>query len=390
MLKRKFDLFIISLLITIAIFIYLTVHHFSLKLGLGTSSLCEISSKINCDATATSRFSEFLKIPIALWGAVFHIVLLGVVVFYRLGWVNPNNYLRFFIRFALVFAASMSIIMGGISSFIVQVYCPFCVLSYLFTVINLALGWNLIHSQLDFDFKKYFTDYKSYPILLLIIPALSWIITGMVNENYGLSELEKRIPEIMNNWQRGEKYDFDLTTGIQYGPPANVSTTFVEFADFKCPHCKMAAQTTDSFLKGKSNIKFILKPYPLDGNCNPAIEQKGDGTRCQLAAWAICADQLVQKGWEAQQWIFKQQEDFLPKSNLSQEQKNFEKEFNLDSLAFGACVDSTATYDKIKKMAQEGSHAQVSGTPTLFLNGKKLQYGQFLDVLNKAIQTVGN
>lgn len=382
MLKRKIDFLIVSLLITIGLFVYLTIHHFSLKLGLGGSSLCEISSKINCDATATSRFSEFLSLPIALWGAVFHLVILGIVLFYRLGWLLPTNYLKYLLRFCLIFAASVSIAMALISSFVIQVFCPFCIASYVFTLINLILSWNLIHQQLDFDFKKYFTEYKAYPILLALVPIFTWIITGMINENYGLSELQKRIPEIIYQWQQAETNDFDLTTGIQHGPPANVAITFVEFADFKCPHCRMASLSVDSFLKGKRDVKFIYKPFPLDGNCNPSIQQKGDGTRCQLAAWTLCADQIAQKGWDAQNWIFKHQEDFLPITNLASEQKEFEKEFNLDSMVFGACVESTATYEKIKKMAEEGAKANVTGTPTIFLNGKKLQYGQFLDVLN--------
>lgn len=386
MFKRKVDLLIISLVITIGLFVYLTIHHFSLKLGLGGSSLCEISSKINCDATATSRFAELFHLPIALWGAVFHLIILSALIFYRLGWTLPTNYLRYFLRFCFLFAAAASLCMGLISSFVIQVFCPFCLASYLFTFINLALGWSLIHPQIDFDFKAYFSEHKTFPILLALVPVLTWILTGMINENYGLAELQKRIPEVIRQWQTADSNDFDLTTGIQYGPPANGAATFVEFADFKCPHCRMASQSIASFLKGKRDIKFIYKTFPLDGNCNPAIEQKGDGSRCELAAWALCADQIAQKGWDAQHWIFQHQEDYLPKTDLSNDRKDFEKEFNLDSMVFEACVQSTATYEKIKKMAAEGDKAKVSGTPTIFFNGKKLQHGQFIDILNAALE----
>lgn len=384
MFKRKTNILIISLLITMGLFVYLTIHHYSLKLGLGSSSFCEINSKINCDATATSRYSELFGIPMALLGAMFHLVLLSVVVFYRMGWVENSAYLKNFIRGFLLFSVLTSIVMAAFSTFVIQVFCPFCIGTYVFSFINLWLGWRLVDADVFF-FEKYFSEYKAYPILAVLVLALSWVVSGMILENYGLGELKKRIPQVISQWKASPKYDFDPLVGISYGPPKTGQIQLVEFADFKCPHCKMAATSISSFLKGKRDIHFVLKTFPLDGNCNKAIEQKGDSTRCQLAAWALCADQIAQKGWDAQHWIFKYQEEFLPKSNLSEDQKKFEKEFDLDTLAFGACVESQATYEKIEKMAEEGVKANVTGTPAIFLNGRKLNYGQFMDVLDSAV-----
>jgi len=385
-MTKKSNLLILSLLITIGLFIYLTLHHFALKLGMGGNSLCEISSKINCDAAATSSFSEFAGVPIAILGAVFHFMLLAFVVFYRFNWSEPSAYLRITTRGMLVLSVIVSLIAGAISWFNIKVICPFCVATYIFSILNLILGWNIVQNHDgDFQFMNYFQEYKSHLVALVCIPVVSWVISGMIQSNYGLDQIKKQVPEKIAIWKNGPEYSFDKNIGLSNNVE-NPRLTLVEFADFKCPHCKAASNTIDIFLKGRPDIQFIFKPYPLDGNCNAAVSQKGDNSRCVLAAFTLCAEKIAKKGWDMHHWIFDRQEKLFAVSDPKTLLTDIHADLNIDPTQLSECADSSEIYDLIKKSTAEGALAQVEGTPTIYMNGKKLPWGQYLEVLKEAAQ----
>jgi len=385
-MTKKQNLLLISTAISLGLFVYLVIHHYAVKLGISGNSFCSISEKINCDAAATSQFAEFFQIPIALFGAVFQFVLLGVLIFLRLNWIDESIYLKRFLQFMLGIAAAVSVVMAFLSFVVVKVICPFCFATYIFSFIGLFLGWNLfISDKKSFSLTDYFGEYKAYLVLLVLIPATSWIVSGMIQENYGLSELNKIVPERIAQWKSGPVYTFDPKIGIS-NKVASDKILLVEFADFKCPHCKSASKTIETFLQGRKDIQFIFKPFPLDGNCNSSEQMtKGDGSRCTLAAWAICAEQINQKGAEVQHWIFERQDDLHGISDLNTLLPELQEKFQLKSDELRTCAESSLTYDLLKKSSAEGNAAQVSGTPTIYLNGKKLNSGHILQILTAAV-----
>ncbi len=388
-MTKKQNLLLISTAISLGLFVYLVVHHYAVKLGLGGNALCSISERLNCDAAATSSFAEVMQIPIALLGAVFQFFLLSVLVFLRLNWIDESIYLKRFIQFMLGIAAGVSIVMAMISFTVVKVICPFCFGTYIFSFISLFFGWNIfLASPKDFSLAAYLGEYKAYLILLAFIPVTSWIISGMIQENYGLSEINKIVPERIASWKRNASHHFDPQLGIN-NKVSSDKIVLVEFADFKCPHCKSASKTIETFLKGRKDIQFIFKPFPLDGSCNSSDQMpKGDGSRCTLAAWAICAEQLNQKGQEITHWLFEKQEEIAGIRDLNSLLPEIQEKFQLKTDDLRACADSSATYDLLKKSSAEGISAQVNGTPTIYLNGKKLESGQILQILSAAVNEI--
>ena len=388
-MTKKQNLLILSLLVTIGVFIYLTVHHFALKMGLSGNSFCSISSTVNCDAAALSSYSEIFGIPVSILGAVFNLIILCFVLFARLGWVDESPYLKTSVRGLLLWGALISLIMGIISVVSVHVICPFCVATYVLSFINLALGWNLYSDQREEVFwSQYFNEYKSHSISILMIPILAWAANGMIQQNYGLDELKKLVPEKIAQWKMNPERTIDYATGIS-NHVVSSKAVVVEYADFKCPHCRDAAKTFTIFLKANPDVQMIMKPYPLDGICNANEKMpKGDGSKCILAAWAVCAEKIAQKGWDVQKWIFSKQEEFFPLTDYKAYLPELQKEFGIDPAALTSCADSAEIYAQIKQMSAEGEAAGVDGTPSVFLNRKKLPYGNILEVLKTATNEV--
>ncbi len=385
-MNKKMNLLLLSLLATTLTFIYLTYHHYSLILGITPSSLCHISQTLNCDAAALSSYSEFLGIPIAVFGMCFSFVLFVVMFFVRLEWLQPTTFVTSVLKTLLFASAILSVVLGLISVFKLGVICPFCLMSYVLSFINCFF----IFGMYKFNFSglsfSALAEHKGYLLTLAMIPFLAWFTSSTVLSSFGYDELIKVIPEKLSHWKQMPVQNFDLQSGLIKGD-FNSSNTLVEFADFKCPHCKVASETIKNFLKNSPKIKVIFKVFPLDGNCNPNVSFKGDSSRCQMAGLVLCAEKLAKNGWAVHDYFFENQESLAQISDVKTEFKKVAESLKMNADEIIKCSDSTETYALIAQLSNEGKAANVEGTPSIYLNKQKIE-GQFLPILKAAYKTL--
>lgn len=380
---------IVSLVISIGVFAYLTYHHYSLKLGLDTGSLCQISAKVNCDAAASSSYAEISSIPISLIGLAFAGFMTVFFLIVKFGLVELSNYTKSL--FITLFTASFlfSIFLGFITLTQLKAVCPFCLAGYILSIIQLILVIGFFKSP---DFKFSFSqmgEHMGLTASLLVIPFLAWVVAKNINTTYNLDQIKVLVTEKTEIWKRATEYTFDKTLGLVHGNP-NGKATLIEFADFKCPHCKSAAVTLKKFKEQTPELTVIFKPFPLDGQCNPNIDSKGDKSRCTMAGWVLCTEKIAQKGWSVHDWLFENQEKFFPLygEELDKEFKTFATEHSLNFGEISLCANSSDIAVQIGKMSQEAKVAQVQGTPTIYLNNRRLEAAQVLDVLKNAYGTL--
>jgi uncharacterized membrane protein len=130
----KFLLILLALLGAI-ISGYLWYHHIVLVENLNSDNLvpCEIGESFNCDLVNTSVYSEMFGIPIAAFGLLAYLLILGLVL------INyPKNQIRK-IHILLTLTGLMSaysIYLFIISKTVIGSYCLFCMATYL---INFSL-----------------------------------------------------------------------------------------------------------------------------------------------------------------------------------------------------------------------------------------------------------
>jgi protein-disulfide isomerase len=164
----------------------------------------------------------------------------------------------------------------------------------------------------------------------------------------------------------------------------------VEFADFKCPHCRTAWATLKRFKEQMPDATVIFKPFPLDGSCNPSMQQKGDNSRCKMAGWVLCAEKISQKGWLVHDYLFENQERLFPVygDELDKDLKEFAGKNGINADEVSMCSQSSDTAILIGKMVEEAKAAQVQGTPTIYLNNRRLEAAQIFDVLKNAYNSL--
>jgi protein-disulfide isomerase len=140
--------------------------------------------------------------------------------------------------------------------------------------------------------------------------------------------------------------------------PADAPVTLALFSDFQCPFCSQVGGLVDQVLKAyPKEVKFVYKEFPL-----VTIHQNA-----MPAARAAVAAGKQGKFWEMHDKLFANQRA-LQADNL----KQYAKDIGLDAAKFEqdlASPDAQKEIDEDVKLAQQ---SQVSGTPTLFLNGKRV------------------
>ena len=119
----------------------------------------------------------------------------------------------------------------------------------------------------------------------------------------------------------------------------------------------------DQVLKAYPNeVKFVYKEFPLTSIHQNALN----------AAKAVVAAQKQGKFWEMHDKLFANQRALLP-DNL----KQYAQEIGLDVAKFEKDMTSPEVQKQIDADMKLAQDAEVRGTPTMFLNGKRVMNRSF-------------
>tara|TARA_B110001454_G_scaffold219203_1_gene252187 strand:- start:114464 stop:115648 length:1185 start_codon:yes stop_codon:yes gene_type:complete len=388
--KKLIYVAFLSTLASIGLHVYLSFKYYGLKFGLGSSSACNINEKFNCDVASSSQFADIFGVPIATLGALTNAGLLILLLNFFL--TSTASRRAFYFGYLLSgFTLLVSVVMGTISIAFLSSYCPFCIAAYVLSIITfLCLHFTKEKGQtLAGNLPYLFTENKGSLYILVAIPLLGLFINWNINKQFTNDRLEMYIAESIQSWKSKEPVSFDLSRGISKGAEDS-KFVIVEFADYLCPHCKHANSPLKTFISTYSNAKLVFKPYPLDGTCNtsPGLQGAGDGIRCRLSFATYCAEKLYKEGFKYHDYIFENQEFF---HGVSKNEEVDQKICSIDEsrcTQMKECMSSEETVNWVKTAAKEGEDAKITGTPTIFVNGKKLDGGQNFMVLKSLYSNI--
>lgn len=369
---------------------YLAYHHYQAAYGSAEPSICSINSRFDCDAVNASSYSTLFGMPVALYGAMTNLALLGLVLGAMVLEAGTSERWHRFAIFLSAVTVAASLVMGSISIFLLGTYCLFCLGLY---VISFILTPLLIYSysgnwvrdwQADFgDFKN---SHSTLLIFLLLIPFGAWVSHQYIFQSFGGAELNKYMTDSLNQWRHERQFPLSITGPVLAlgAQPETAKVRIVEFADFLCPHCKDAAPKLQNFVQSHPDARLEALMFPLDGACNPAFSQSS-GLRCLLSKISYCTT-VSANGWAVYEFIFSQQSSFRAMSDVERVLKPKLTQLGVDWTQLMSCVEDAKTHQAIVERSRLGSEAGVEGTPAIFVNGRLLMGGQFLPLLEQAYQ----
>ncbi|MGB5685432.1 MAG: thioredoxin domain-containing protein [Candidatus Electrothrix sp.] len=159
------------------------------------------------------------------------------------------------------------------------------------------------------------------------------------------------------------------TAGSPFIGKENAPVTLVVFSDFQCPFCSKVQPLLDEILeKNPDNVKIVFKHLPLQMH-----------KQAKPAALASIAAHEQGKFWQMHDALF------AVSKQLSEETiEKAAKDIGLDMEKFNKDLASPTVQDKLKKDMADAGKASVSGTPTLFINGRQVK-GRGANVLQDMI-----
>lgn len=342
--------------------VYLTVQHFVAMHG--GSSICNVSSVINCDAVNTSQYSELYGIPIALYG---------------LGVYAAMGYLAFRVHAGRTQAALALLVVGAGLSVAFDVYlawasvqvgalCVLCALSWTMNVALFIGSLGLVRkSELSFvdALGKAVADDAGPAVIMGLAVFIVGVLVVRNQEGARASGTvtasgEVQLPAGVVENVRGT-ITLDGTEPVRGDPAARYS--IVEWADYECPHCGAVAPVLKKFLAKNPDVKLSFKNYPLSMDCNPYMQRPMHPYACGAAAAAECA-RIQGRFWELSEAMFQNQQ------YLSPEDIRFMAErAGLDVPSFEQCVQSAAAAEAVKADIEAGAATKLDGTPAIFVHG---------------------
>jgi len=175
--------------------------------------------------------------------------------------------------------------------------------------------------------------------------------------------------------------------GMPVRGPADAPVTLVEFSDFQCPYCARASTLVDRLLETYPetlNVVYLHYPLPNHEWAEPAA----------IAA-QCAARQSDDAFWTLHDAYFANQDSFTA-GNVVDRSAEALSGSGIDLEQWRSCAGdpSTDAYadarQSVQANLQAGRDVNVTGTPSFYINGEKVQGGRSFEAFSQAIEAAAD
>ena len=368
----------------LGICLYLYSFHIALLMGeIKGGLLCGAGNGLGCNSVSSSPYAGFLGLPLAIWGAIFYAVLallgVGSLIFRH---DSGGMYLRWAF-YLTVLALAIDLYLAHVMLFKIRAVCGLCIATY---GINLAIVLVLVksvwrpsepgqalRSVLPGIGKESAKElyYRNVIKGLLIGGILLTAVIGIAGSQFITRSLtgneRERLAKVTESLSQQQPHRVDAANRPYLGSK-DAKVTVVEFSDFLCPYCAKAAKYIK--LAGSGNLdkaRFVFRHYPLDKSCNQRLKSNIHPGACLLAEGAVCANEQ-EKFWDYHDIAFETGKEI---SSAVVHDIAVRSGLNIDT--FTSCMISGRGRRVVAEDIAAAANAGVTGTPTLFINGRRLR-----------------
>jgi uncharacterized membrane protein len=347
------------------------VHH-RLLTDPGYVSVCDISSTVSCTTAYLSQYGSFWGVPVAVGGVFFFaLVLVLTAIGGRTSSPSRDNIPGYL--FALSTVGLAFVLYLAWASFVqLRAVCLLCVTTYVAVIAIFIISGAATKFPMTTLPRRAMRDAgglaKSPAALLLAVLLIGGAIalaSMFPGETASATELAPPQFPPLTDQQRA---DFARWWDVQ--PKVDVpvdregaKVLVVKFNDFQCPPCRLTYNEYRGILAkytATGEVKYVLKHFPLDPECNPSGGQHV--AACEAAAAYVLAKAKGTSD-KLEAWLFDNQPALTP-----------------DKVREGAAVaglgDFAAQYPsaltQVRADIDTALKLKVRSTPTFFINGRQV------------------
>ncbi len=216
--------------------------------------------------------------------------------------------------------------------------------------------------------------------VIIAVGVLALMILSSGNSGINVSNVD------VNAVQTGNSQNGNI--GDHVFGKANSKVTLIEYGDYQCPPCGEIYPVVKSITNKYINqLQYVFRNFPI-ADLHP---------NAKAAAASAEAAGLQGKYWQMHDKLYETQNDWssLSASDRTNFFDSLAKGMGLDIKKFDADMSASNVTSKINYDIALGNKSSVSGTPTFFLNGKKLDtkaYGTqatFEETINAELKKAG-
>ncbi len=156
----------------------------------------------------------------------------------------------------------------------------------------------------------------------------------------------------------------------------NAPVTLIEYASLTCPHCasfhkSVVSKLTPYIDEGK--LLYIYRDYPLDGTALGA----------SMLARCVAQKSNSKNYFKFLDLLYDKQSEWLARNDIRQALFTFSALAGLNEAESQKCLENQDIYDAVIANKQQGEKDGVNATPSVFINGKKLNDTSYKSVKNR-------
>jgi protein-disulfide isomerase len=160
---------------------------------------------------------------------------------------------------------------------------------------------------------------------------------------------------------------------------ADAQVTLTEYSDFQCPACGQFFPIIEELLAEQGDsVRFEYKHFPLS-TLHPYAVQ---------AAKAAEAAGQQGKFFEMHDQLFENQTAWSSSATPQVYFNEFAEEIGLDMGLFKTHMKASVVHDKISSEFEEARGLGLTGTPSFFLNGQRMQFQTYQDFIAQVVAAV--
>jgi uncharacterized membrane protein/protein-disulfide isomerase len=351
--------------------------HYRLLFDPTYHSFCDVSASVSCTHVYMSRFGTFRGVPVALFGALWFVTVTLLLASGMTARESVRENVPGYLFVLSTMALAVVLYLGYASIVLLKTYCVLCLITYaavigLFIVSGAATSFPMttLPRRAVRDFRVLVGSPLAITIAVVFFAGAASTLAFFPRESAGGGMAVQSAPPTQAQTSEFERVMATAPRVPIVVPAEGAKVLIVDFSDFQCPFCKQAFYAYKPILQKyeaqqPGSVKFVLKDYPLDSECNVNVTGGGPHPSACEAAVAVRLAQGHGKMEAMEEWLFNNQPTLTPPV-VRQAARDVGQITDFDA-------KYASTLELVKGDIGLGRQLGVRSTPTLFINGVKFE-----------------
>lgn len=198
-------------------------------------------------------------------------------------------------------------------------------------------------------------------------------VGGTIALMVGLASKNSNVQFVAGNVKAADNSDWIKGSDLK-----EAKITLIEYSDFQCPACRSYYPMVKKLAQEIPGLTVVYRHFPLPQHKN-----------ARPSAQAAEAAGQQGKFWEMHDLLFDNQQHWADLRGTADTFAGYAVSLGLDIDKFKSDYDSAAAKLKIEADYQSGAR-DINGTPTFFVNDKKIQNPRNYDEFRSIVEQISN